>query len=160
MLDTLPFGAGLSVGAVSLAAKSKYASVRDINKFLYAIIIAQAGAGDLTVRAFQAKDKLGTGEVALGIERVFNKDADLDKWVQDMAVTNELPAALYDSATAALSGKTHMMVIQIRPHDLLCQQGYNQVAIQVVGGSGRTGMILFQAEGSAYEARDLAGLVA
>jgi hypothetical protein len=115
MMSQLPYGGGATVGLfpVNLATAANNAawvSTRNINEYMAIMFFSGVGAAneDPVLSLEQADDALGTNAVVLGLKRVYYKvgtlatlgllTAAVDQWVQDTAVTTEIPAATYSTA--------------------------------------------------------------
>lgn len=170
MMNHIPFGGGasllLSPTDLSAGVSSKICSVKDVNEFLVFTLACGAGAAGANpvVSLEQFTDNTGATALPLGIERVYWKKgtgvggvftkAD-DYYTEETAVTPEEPAGSYDSSLHTPAEAESMLVVLVRPVDLM--EDYTHVRMNVTCPGAKVGMIFADTIGKAYQAREIVG---
>lgn len=171
MFDQLPFGGGASIGLVptllnAAANNANWANLRDVNKFLCALIATNRGTDgdDIVVTLEQATDNAGTGAKALSIERVAYKVGDpgisSDVFTVDETITNEAPVASLDTDGYDAAQNDFLLLLRIRPQDLDMDNGFSHVRVSIAQTTAaQIGTVLYVPEGYAHSGAEVVGVV-
>ena len=170
LFSQLPFGGGASVALApadlaAAAQASLWASVRDINDFLWLFWYFGAGAAaeHATVTLQQARTSSGGNAKALSVREVWFKRGNAaftpanastnDLWTKSTLATREVPVASYATATDRVSAANHFIAaIRISKSDLDGSNGFVYVGASCndVGTTVQLGFALWIPEGFAY----------
>ncbi len=161
--NQLPFGGGISIGIKpgSITGNAAWASCACVNKFLNVLIVA--GAGALQVSLQQATSNAGAGAKALLLERVSRKtDVGVgnikDLFVPVTSADPEAPIASLDT-TATAATASEIVLVRIRPQDLDLENGFSWVRPVVAGAGAAAGCILYLPEDPVYVGSGVPGVL-